>query len=145
MDSPKTVIDGAEILLDYTLSTEHDILDSTEGVGPLSLKIGQKQIHPAIENCLLGRRQGESFEINIDPSLAFGDFDPALRTTISKTKYPKAFENLKCGDIFESKDSKGKPKKYRVIEIKGDELFVDGNHPLAGETVELRATILEIK
>jgi FKBP-type peptidyl-prolyl cis-trans isomerase SlyD len=134
----------SKIVLDYTLSTEEEVVDSTEQTGPLQVILGTKQIHPAIEKCLLGRKMGESFSVWLDPSLAFGEWDPQLKAILQRKDYPQAFEALKVGDHFESQDSRGKKRLYRVTELQGDQLWVDGNHPLAGKTVELKAQIVDI-
>ncbi len=140
----EVVCQGSEVLLDYSLSTDDEILDTTDGVGPLRVKIGEKQIHPAIEKNLLGRQAGESFEVLLDPSLAFGEVDPSLKITMSKRKLPEAFQNLHEGDSFESKDPKGRARNFRILKIQGEQVTLDGNHPYAGAIVQLEGKILEI-
>jgi FKBP-type peptidyl-prolyl cis-trans isomerase SlyD len=37
------------------------------------------------------------------------------------------------------------PMAYRVVKVTADEVTLDGNHPLAGEEIEFRCTVLEVR
>lgn len=135
---------NSKILLDYTLSTDDEVLDSTEATGPLRLEMGKGALHPGIEKSLIGKRAGENFEIVLDPSLAFGEIDPNLIIRISRNKLPPQFQTLNIGDSFESKDHLGRQRIFRIAEQNGAQVTIDGNHPRAGEVLYLEAKILEI-
>ena len=143
------VHNGSKILLEYTLSTDDEVLDSTEATGPLRIEIGAAapegaRIHPAIEKSLIGRRAGEAFEIVLDPTLAFGEVDPQLVIRIAQSKLPSELQKLQVGDSFESKDPQGRKRLFRVTEQHGPQITLDGNHPRAGQVLYLSAKILEI-
>jgi len=144
MPSPTVVKPDSTLLLDYELSTEEEVLDSTFELKPLTVRMGQGDVHPFIERILLGRANDESFECRLDPSVAFGDIDDTLIIVLSKKQMPVTEEPYEVGSTFQSKDPKGKMRRFRVTQIEGNRVTLDGNHPFAGQVLELRGKIIQI-
>lgn len=142
-ESP-TVQTGTRVWIEYELTTDHELIDATPEGRPLEVVMGEGQLHPVIERNFLRRRSGESFTLSLDPSLGFGDTDPNLELTIAKKKLPEAFRSLAAGDFFEAPGPDKKLRRFRVLANEGERLRVDGNHPLAGKILHLKARILKI-
>ncbi len=132
---------GSRIRLHYTLSTDDVIVDSTEGRAPLEIVLGQGTIHPALESQLLGCEAGETIERVLDASVGFGDYEPKLKIQIARKKLPERFQNLSQGMQFETLDPDKKLRLFRVIDATPAFIVIDGNHPLAGQTLHLEAQI----
>jgi FKBP-type peptidyl-prolyl cis-trans isomerase 2 len=139
-----TVQASSTIRLEFELSTEDEILDTTEGRAPLQLKLGSGQLHPAIESLLIGLPVGASFEKRLDPSLAFGEVDPQLKIEMSRRKLPAHLQTLDVGATFEAPGPDGKLKLFRILSRQGELLTIDANHPLAGLELEFRGRVVEI-
>jgi FKBP-type peptidyl-prolyl cis-trans isomerase SlyD len=135
---------SSKILLNYSLSSEDELFDTTEAVGPLEVTLGQGKLHPGIESLLEGRLEGESFECDLDPSLAFGEPKEELRFSIARSKLPVHLKELSLGSLFEGLGPDRKKHLFRVIEATDKRLSFDGNHPLAGKTLHLEAKILKV-
>ena len=142
--SKDVVADGTTVQLHYTLSTEDNIIDSTEGRDALSITIGKGEIHAAIEKQILGLKESEEFSKVIDPSLAFGEYDHQLRIQIAKVKLPDRWKSLKRGMAFESLDHEKNLRVFRVMEDTDAFIVIDGNHPLAGEIIYLDGNIVKV-
>lgn len=140
----KSVEEGDLIHLHYTLSTEETVIDSTMGQAPLEITIGKGEIHSLIERQLLGLQAEEKFEKVLDPSLAFGEYDPNLKIQVAKVKLPEKWHSLKRGMAFETLDHNKKMRLYRVLESNDAFIVIDGNHPLAGEVIYLEGEIVGI-
>ena len=134
----------SEILLEYVLSTEDEILETTEGVGPLRLALGTGRLHPAIEACLVGLKQGDSFERMIHHTLAFGERNPDLRISLKREGLPKAAQTIKEGDMFEAPGPDRKSHLFRVIWADQDSFMIDGNHALAGIDLHFEGKIIDL-
>ena len=65
---------------------------------------------------------------------AFGVRDESLARTISKKEFPPG---VKVGGQLEGTTDDGRPQVFHVMKIKGDQVLLDGNHPLAGKTTAL--------
>jgi FKBP-type peptidyl-prolyl cis-trans isomerase SlyD len=135
---------GSRIWLHYTLSTDDIIVDSTEGRPALEITIGQGMLHPALEAQLMGLEAGARIERILDPNVAFGDYDPQLKIQIARRKLPERFQNLAEGMQFETLDPYKKLRIFRVAEATPHFVVIEGNHPLAGQTLHLEASVEKI-
>lgn len=88
---------------------------------------------PKIEAALEGREAGYEVTLQLKPEDAFGTRDESLVRTIPKKEFPPG---VKVGGQLEGRTDDGTPHVFHVMKIKGDTVFLDGNHPLAGK--ELR-------
>ncbi len=88
---------------------------------------------PKIEAALDGREPGYEVTLQLKPEDTFGTRDESLMRTIPKKEFPPG---VKVGGQLEGHTDQGTPHVFHVMKIKGDTVFLDGNHPLAGK--ELR-------
>lgn len=98
-----------------------------------------------IEQSLEGKKVGDQVKVTLPPKDGFGDHDPALVFTDDLKNVPSELRRI--GMELEAQNSKGKNLKFVVTSIdeKAGKLTVDGNHPLAGQTVSFGVTIKEIR
>jgi FKBP-type peptidyl-prolyl cis-trans isomerase SlyD len=94
---------------------------------------GYENTLPRIEAALDGREPGYEVTLQLQPEDAFGTRDESLVRTIPKKEFPPG---VKVGGQLEGHTDAGTPHVFHVMKIKGDTVFLDGNHPLAGK--ELR-------
>jgi len=97
---------------------------------------------PGVELALEGQEAGFETTVKLLPSLAFGDRDESLVTTISKKNFPPG---VKVGGQLEGSDDKGQRQVFTVTKIKGDTVYLDGNHPLAGEELTFTLKVVDVK
>lgn len=97
---------------------------------------------PGIEMALEGQEQGFETTVKLLPSLAFGERDASLMTTISKKDFPPG---VKVGGQLEGTDDQGRRQLFTVTKIKGDQVLLDGNHPLAGEELTFALKVVDVK
>jgi FKBP-type peptidyl-prolyl cis-trans isomerase SlyD len=91
---------------------------------------------PKIEEALDGHEVGYETTLHLQPEDAFGQRDEALVRVIPKSEFPPG---VKVGGQLEGRTEDGQPRVFHVMKIKGPEVHLDGNHPLAGKA--LRFTI----
>lgn len=114
-----------------------------DGKEPVSyLHGGYDNTLPKIEQALEGRAVGESLSLVLTPADGFGEPDAALLRSIAKRDFPPG---VKVGGHLELPGPDGAPTHYRVVKVKGDQVLLDGNHPLAGRTLKLAITITEVR
>jgi FKBP-type peptidyl-prolyl cis-trans isomerase SlyD len=118
-----------KVTLEYTLRlSDNQVVDSTVGQEPLSYIHGQHEIVPGLEKALTGMKAGETKRIAVPAQDAYGPYDPKRRVTVPKGRVPSA---VKAGTRLRSKDG----QEATVLEVKGDSVLVDTNHPLAGKNL----------
>ncbi|GAB3767786.1 peptidylprolyl isomerase [Ramlibacter monticola] len=87
---------------------------------------------PRIEAALEGREAGYECTLDLQPSDAFGQRDESLVRVIPKSEFPPG---VKVGGQLEGRTDDGQPHVFHVMKIKGPEVHLDGNHPLAGRAL----------
>ncbi len=110
---------------------------------PLSYLHGYNQIVPGLEKELEGMSVGGHKEVTLTPEEGYGEVDPALKMELPRTNFPADME-IKAGQQF-SAEMGEKHQVFTVVSLAGDQVRVDGNHPLAGETLHFSVKVLELR
>lgn len=133
------------VSIDYTL-TDNDgqTIDSSDGGEPLAYLHGAGNIIPGLESALTGKRIGESLTVRIAPEDAYGARYPEMQQVVPSHLF-EGVEDFEVGMQFHAEDGNGTPRMVTVVEIDGDNITVDGNHPLAGVELNFDVTIVEIR
>ena len=122
--------------------TDGQLIENTEE--PLEyLHGGYGGMFPAVEKALEGKNVGETCRVRLGPDDGFGDYDADLVHIEPREKFP---DNLEVGMEFEGTGAEsGDTVLYRVTDIAEDKVVVDGNHPLAGQTLHIECTIISVR
>lgn len=112
------------------------------GKTPVAYLHGYDNLLPKIEEALEGQEVGFKLNMNLSPEDAFGVRDESLLTTISKKDFPPG---IKVGGMMQGVDERGEEMVYTVLKIKGDQVMLDGNHPLAGASLRVAVQVLDIR
>jgi len=137
------ITDKAAVSFHYTLTNPSgEQLDSSIGEEPLLYLHGMGNIIPGLEAALAGKSAGDKFNVSIEPAQAYGEIDPEMVQLVSK----RMFEDmeLEIGMQFHADVSHGSGI-ITVTEINGDDVTVDGNHPLAGETLIFDVEVIDVR
>lgn len=95
-----------------------------------------------VEAALEGQEKGFQIRLDLQPAEAFGVRDESLVRVIPKTQFPPG---VKVGGQLEGPGPDGRAVAYTVMKIKGPEVHLDGNHPLAGQALRLDLTVLDVR
>lgn len=132
------------ITIDYTLKDdEGTILDTSDGREPLSFIQGLGNIIPGLEKAFEGKNIGDSFSVSIAPDDAYGPYNEQMIFSVPADKFQNKDE-LKVGMQVQAQTEHG-PQILSVIGIEGDEIKLDGNHPLAGMTLNFDIIINDVR
>jgi FKBP-type peptidyl-prolyl cis-trans isomerase SlyD len=133
------------VSLAYSLKDEEgEVLDQSDAQEPFVYLHGAEQIVPGLENALTGLKVGDKKQVTVQPDEGYGEFNPDLRLTVKKTQFPAEAELVE-GLEFETTLQDGTPAIFTIVEIEGDQVTVDGNHPLAGEVLHFDVEVLSIR
>ena len=103
---------------------------------------GYGNVPPKIEEALEGQAAGYEVTLDLQPQDAFGEYDENLVQTIPKSQFPPG---VKVGGQLEGRDREGHTRAFLVKKIKGQEVFLDGNHPLAGTGLRFAVTVVDVR
>lgn len=103
---------------------------------------GYDNIFAKVEAALDGQAAGHRLTVELSAAEAFGERDEALVRTIPKAEFPPG---VKVGGQLQGVGPSGAPQRYNVVKIKGPEVHLDGNHPLAGQALRFTATVKAVR
>uniref|UniRef100_A0A7C4NTY8 Peptidyl-prolyl cis-trans isomerase n=1 Tax=Thermodesulfobacterium geofontis TaxID=1295609 RepID=A0A7C4NTY8_9BACT len=110
----------------------------------VSFILGREAIPKIIEEAVVGKKEGDEIEVVIPPHSAYGPYLPYLikEVDINTLKHP---EKIKVGEWYEEINKYGSRVSFKVLEINGDKIKADFNHPAAGKTVIMKIKVLEAR
>ena len=103
---------------------------------------GYNNTLPRIEEALEGKEAGFETTLNLQPEDAFGRRDEALLRVIPRSEFPPG---VKVGGQLEGRTDDGQPHVYHVMKIRGSEVHLDGNHPLAGKALKFTIKVTGVR
>lgn len=139
-----TIAKDRVVSIHYTLTNVNgDQLDSSAGQDPLTYLQGHGNIIPGLENALEGKDKGEKLTVTIEAKEAYGERNDQLLQEVPKSQF-EGNDGIQVGMQFQAQTEQG-VMVFTVKELKDDTVILDGNHPLAGETLNFDVEVVEVR
>ena len=133
------------VSLSYCLKdTQGEELDRADADNPMKYLHGGGTIVPGLENALNGLKVGEKKEVIVKPGDGYGDILSDLKMKVERKMFP-ADQKIALGMQFMAELGDGRKHPFTVVEMKDDNINIDGNHPLAGQTLHFSVEVMEIR
>lgn len=131
------------ITLHFTVTTlDGTQIDSSRESEPMTVLQGSHYLIKGLEDELEGKAQGDAFKIDIAPELAYGERLDQLVQSVPKSMFEGM--EVEVGMTFRATTDEGE-QSVMIIDETEDEIVVDGNHPLAGITLNFDVEILQVR
>lgn len=145
MSDSNTVTDGSVVTMHYKLTLDGgEVVDSSEGNEPLAYLHGAQNIVPGLEKEITGKSVGDKFDVDVIPAEGYGErIDDAVQVVDRGAFPPDA--DLQAGMAFQAVDENQNPLMGRIEKIEGDQVTVDFNHVLAGQTLHFAVEIVGVR
>lgn len=147
MSVKHTVEPNSFVVLDYTLrDADDDVLDASDGDGgePIAYVHGYGMLVPGLERALAGLHAGDEREVVVPPEEGFGERDEELVLEVDRAEMPRP-DAVAVGDELVAESPDGEEAVMRVVEVMPDAVVLDGNHPLAGETLRYSVIVRDVR
>lgn len=142
--SHDTVKDGLVVSMEYKLTVDGEVLDSSEEGGPLQFLAGYGNIIPGLENEMMGMKIGDSKEVTVQPADGYGEFEDDAFMDVPRTEFPEDME-LEEGMELHVADDDGNHQAAYVAEFDDKTVKLDFNHPLAGAVLEFYVKVVDLR
>lgn len=135
---------GDKVTVHYTgRLVDGSIFDSTVGEEPLVFTLGEGELIDGFEESVLDMSVGEKKTVTLAPEKAYGYRDEEMMIEVPLSEMPSDFE-FEVGDELEVTDDDDEPMLVTVCQLSEDTVMLDGNPPLAGETLIFDLELLTI-
>lgn len=132
------------VLIHYTLKDDRgNVLDSSAGGEPLAYLQGHGHLVPGLEKALEGKESGSILAVTVSPAEGYGVHDPSLVQRVPKRSLRGQGEIRKGVQLRGS--TKDGMRIFTVTAVVADMVTLDGNHPLADQTLHFDIEVVSVR
>lgn len=132
------------VSIHYTLTNSTgETLDSSIGQDPLVYLHGAQNIIVGLEDALKGKTVGDALQVTVEPEQGYGEIREELIQEVDRSAF-EGVEDIDVGMQFMAQTPWGE-QPVTVVKVEGEQITLDGNHPLAGETLNFDVEVVDIR
>ncbi len=132
------------VTIHYTLKDDGGtVLDTSVGGEPLAYIQGHGNLVAGLERALEGKQDGNTLAVVVEPQDGYGKRDEALIQKVPKRALQGA-GTVKKGMQFQAR-TEGGMRLFTVTALIGDMVTLDGNHPLADQTLHFDVEVVSVR
>jgi len=132
------------VKIEYMLTVDGEVLDSSEEEGPMEYLHGYGNIVEGLENALKGLKVGDEIKVTVPPEEGYGEYDPEANAHVPRMELPPEIP-LEEGTEIVMEDDDGTVMQAVITWVGADEVKLDFNHPLAGYTLDFEVKIVGLR
>ena len=142
--SIEKIDDGVVVSMEYKLTVDGEVLDSSDDAGPLQFLVGYGNIIPGLEKEMMGMKIGDSKEVTVQPEDGYGELDDEAFMDVPRTEFP-ADMKLEEGAELHITDEDGEHQAAYVLSFDDKTVKLDFNHPLAGAVLNFYVKVVGLR
>jgi len=132
------------VQIHYTLkNAAGDVIDTSAGQEPLAYLHGGGNIVEGLESALAGKTVGDKLDVTVEPERGYGERREDLVQDVERSNFV-GVEEIEVGMQFLAQTPWGE-QPVTVIAVADDSVQLDGNHPLAGETLNFSVEVVDVR
>lgn len=139
------IAENTVVSIHYTLTNDAgETLDSSrEREEPLAYLHGHGNIIPGLEGALAGKQSGDKLDVTVEPGDGYGERHDALIQEVPKEAF-QGTDELAPGMQFQAQTEAG-PRIFTITGVEGEQVTIDGNHPLAGQRLHFDVEVTDVR
>jgi FKBP-type peptidyl-prolyl cis-trans isomerase SlyD len=145
----KSVSAEYELFVDGEVEGELELMEKATTEQPLSFIYGAGMMLPKFEENLFGLEAGSKFDFTINTEDAYGLYDDEsvldLDRSIFEIDGKIDEEVIFAGNVVPLMDNEGNRINAQIVSIDDSHVKVDLNHPLAGENLHFKGSVLDVR
>lgn len=144
MNNNLVVTDGKVVTIQYSLTNADGVVVRTDSARPVTYLHGAGGLPRKLEDRLESHAIGDVVRARLLPDDAFGKRDADLVCDMPLEDFPPG-ELIEPGGKVVGHDADGTEILFMVTDIRDGIAHLDGNHPLAGQTLVFEVEIQGIR
>jgi peptidylprolyl isomerase len=140
----RTAQQGDRVQVHYVKRWEDGSVASSAGRAPLEMTVGVDHRRlPGLGTALVGLGPGDRTTFTVPPERACGPRAAGRVYRLARTRFPNS-QVLVVGTLVRLTDRQGRPRLLRILEVGERAVFVETNHPRAGQALNLEVVLVAI-
>ena len=142
---PDAASPGHTVQIHYTGKLQDGtVFDSSRERDPLEFTLGEQQVIPGFEQAVEGMKPGETNTTTVPPEQAYGSHNENGVLEVERTQLPDDM-TPEVGQRLKITPAEGESFPVTVTEVAEENVTLDANHPLAGESLTFELELVEVK
>jgi FKBP-type peptidyl-prolyl cis-trans isomerase SlyD len=138
------IANDTAVLIHYTVtSSTGEVLDSSDSDDPLAYIHGQGDIVPGLEQALTGKSAGDKVQVTVEPKLGYGEREESKVQQVPRSAFEDGAQ-IEAGMRFQTESDDG-DVIVTVTQVSPDQVTIDANHPLAGQTLRFDVQVVSVR
>jgi FKBP-type peptidyl-prolyl cis-trans isomerase SlpA len=139
------IAEGMEVTLNFAIMlADGGVVDSNFETQPAMFVMGDGNLLAGFEEVLVGLQAGDEQTFELPPEKAFGQPNPNNVQSFKKDQFGEDMA-LEPGLMLSFADANNAELPGVVKSVLENEVIVDFNHPLAGETLSFKVNIINVQ
>jgi peptidylprolyl isomerase len=136
---------GNSVSVFYTgMFTNGTVFDSNVNGTPITFNVGSRQVIPGFEDALVGMKAGQTKTVHIPVDQAYGPYKPEYIHVINRTGSLATMELTEGAMLTYRNPSTNTMSMVKILNVTPDTVTVDGNSPLAGESLTFTIQLVSV-
>ncbi|MCE9793158.1 peptidylprolyl isomerase [Shewanella indica] len=132
------------VTIHYRLTdAKGQLIESSFEADPMVYLHGMENLIPGLEKALEGKSEGDTLEVTIDAEEAYGPYHDGLRQEVPLEAFGD-IQDIVPGMRFIAETEMGQ-RPVQVTEVLDNSVIVDGNHPLAGQSLTFNVEVMDVR
>jgi FKBP-type peptidyl-prolyl cis-trans isomerase SlpA len=132
------------VTLHFSLLLESgEEVDTTRRGRPATFVVGDGSLPPGFERALAGLAKGDDATLDIAPADGFGERTDANVRRLARNRFSGDI-SLEKGLVVSFAAADGELPGV-IVDLDGDDVVVDFNHPLAGRRLKFDVSVLDVR
>lgn len=136
---------GNMVKMHYNAKIGDRVIDTSRNKNPIEFKVGEGQILQGLDEAVVGLKTGDKKTVVVPPEKAYGQRKEGLTQKIRRDKSREPPKGIEEGSVIQYKTEQGKNRYGTITKVEEDNITVDLNHPLAGQTINFDLEIVDVK
>ena len=132
------------VVLNYRLTDEQGQLIDESSDNSFCYLQGHDNIIPGLEDALEGKKESDTFKVEISPENGYGVRDESRVENVSRDMFPSD-EEVKPGMEFHAEGPKKELITITILEVNDDGIKIDANDKLAGVTLYFDVEVVSVR
>jgi len=137
------------VSLSYILTVDGEMIETVPANKPMEFIMGTGYLLPKFEEHINGKSVGDSFELTLSANDSYGEVNPDAIVELPKSIFEvdgKIEDGLlEVGEILPMADADGNRMQGVIDEVLEESVIMNFNHPLAGEELHFKGTIVAVR
>ncbi|MCL2917521.1 peptidylprolyl isomerase [Shewanella litorisediminis] len=135
---------NSAVTIHYRLNdSQGQLIESSFEADPMVYLHGAENLIPGLENALEGKLAGDTLEVTVDCEQAYGPYHDGLRQEVPLEAFGD-IQDIVPGMRFIAETEMGQ-RPVQVTEVLENTVVVDGNHPLAGQSLTFFVEVKDVR